>query len=150
MRGEPKLLFGYPEQVAAWVAARIPHMHGRGFAGISDAIGIGNEETGRMYAGIVFHDHQPECQNVQISMASDSPLWATRGTIRALLHYPFVQLGCYMAWTLIPVGNERAIRINEKVGFERKSIVPHAYGPKKHAVIYQMRACDYARVFGVK
>lgn len=148
MRPEPRLLFGYDADVAAWVAQRIPHMHGEGF-GPCTAIGVGSAERGTLYAGIVYHDYQARYSNIQLSMAADSPLWATKGTIRALLHYPFVQLGVFMVWTMTPVENERALKVNEHIGFKRKPIVPHVFGPKKHAQICQMTAADYARKYGV-
>lgn len=147
MRVQPSLLYGHTAEVAAWVAERIPHMNGRAF-GPCEAIGVGNAQTGKIYAGVVFHEYQPDYENIQLSMAADSPLWATRETIKALLAYPFRRLNVYMVWTCTPVGNERALKVNEHIGFKRKPIVPHVYGPKKHAVICQMLAPDYARVYG--
>lgn len=147
MRAEPRLLFGHDEQVAKWVAARIPHLHGGGF-GPCTAIGVGSEDRGKIYAGVVYHEFVAAYQNIQLSMAADSPLWATKNTIRALLHYPFTQLKAWMVWTLTPVENERAIKVNEHIGFKRKPIVPHAFGPKKHAVICQMTQPEYKARYG--
>lgn len=144
---EPVLLGGHDEHVAKWVAERIPQMHGQTF-GPCTAIAIGNDVSGRIYAGVVFHDHQPKYRHVQLSMAADSPLWATKRTIGALLFHPFEQLNVWMVWTLTPVENERALKVNEHIGFRRKPIVPHAYGPKQHGVICQMTAPEYARVYG--
>lgn len=146
MRPEPKLLFGHDAQVAAWVAERIPHVRGGSF-GPCVAIGIGSEHRAKLYAGLVYHAYQPEYGHVQLSMAADSPLWATKATIRALLHYPFVQRKLFMVYTMTPVENVRAIKVNEHIGFKRKPIVPHAYGPKKHAQICQMTAPEYARLY---
>ena len=148
MRAEPALLFGHDADVARWVAKRIPHMHGGDF-GPCVAIGVGSAERGTLYAGVVYHDYQKYYQNVQLSMAADSPLWATRATIRALLHYPFAQLGVFMVWTMTPIENERALKVNEHIGFKRKPIVPNVFGPKKHAQICQMTAADYAKRYGV-
>jgi len=147
MRAEPRLLFGYDADVAKWVAARIPHMHGGDF-GPCVAIGVGSAERGTLYAGIVYHADQPDYGHIQLSMAADSPLWATPNTIRALLHYPFVQRGYWMTYTVTPLENERALKVNEHIGFKRKPIVPHAYGKKKHAQICQMTADDYGRKYG--
>ena len=147
MRQPPTLLYGYTVQVAEWVAARIPHMHGGSF-GPCEAIGVGNSQTGEMYAGVVFHEYQPEYRNIQLSMAADSPLWATKDTIKALLEYPFKRLGVFMVWTCTPVENVRALKVNEHIGFKRKPIVPHAYGPKKHAQICQMTAPEFEIFYG--
>ena len=148
MRPEPTLLFGHDAQVAAWVAERIPHMRGGDF-GPCVAIGVGSEARGAIYAGIVYHQYDSRYQNVQLSMAADSPLWATKGTIRALLHYPFKQLGVWMVYTVTPIENVRAVKVNEHIGFKRKPIVPHVYGPRKHAIICQMTQPEYQARYGV-
>ena len=142
---EPTLLGGHDEHVAKWVADRIPHAHDFGPA---VAIGIGDEARGKIYAGVVFHGYQREYRNIQLSMAADSPMWATRATIKSLLDYPFGQLGVWMVWTCTPIENARALKVNEHIGFKRKPIVPHVYGPKKHAVICQMTAPEFARLYG--
>jgi len=140
------LLYGHDEEIAAWVAERIPHVRGGSF-GPCAAIGVAS--GGRLLAGIVYHDYQPDCSNVQLSMAADSPLWARRENIAGLLAYPFIQLGCWMVWTATPPGNERALRVNEHIGFQRKTIIPHAFGRKRHAVICQMLRTDYRRKYEV-
>jgi RimJ/RimL family protein N-acetyltransferase len=76
-------------------------------------------------------------------------MWATRSAIRAGLSYPFEQLGVFMVWTMTPLGNERALKVNDGLGFKRKCIVPHAFGPKGHAQICQLTAPEYARKYGV-
>lgn len=146
MRPEPILLTGHDAEVASWVAQRIPHMHGGDF-GPCAAIGVGR--PGSMYAGVVFHEYQPAFKNIQLSMAADSPLWATRNTIKALLSYPFNRLGVWMVWTLTPIENVRALKVNEHIGFKRKPIVPHVYGPRKHAIICQMTQPEFQARYGV-
>lgn len=142
---EPVLLTGHDKEVAEWVVQRIPHAHD---FGLCTALGIGDAERGKIYAGVVFHTYQPEYRNIQLSMAADSPLWATRSMIRRLLNYPFGQLNVWMVWTMTPPENVRALKVNEHIGFKRKPIVPHVYGPKKHGVICQMTAPEYARLYG--
>ena len=145
MRAEPQLVFGQDEAIAAWVAQRIPHMHGEGF-GPCTAIGV--VCASGKGAGIVYHDYQARYGNIQLSMAADSPLWATKGTIKALLHYPFKQLRVWMVWTITPVENERALKVNQHIGFKRKPLVPHVFGPGKHAYISQMLYPRYVQLYG--
>lgn len=54
----------------------------------------------------------------------------------------------WMVYTLTPIANERALKVNEHIGFKRKPIVPHAFGMKKHGVICQMTATEYAAKYG--
>lgn len=93
---------------------------------------------GRLIAGVVYHDYQREYRNIQISMAAVSPMWARRATIAGLLRYPFRQLGVWMVWTLMPDWNVKALKVNEHIGLKRKTIIPHAFGKKQHAVLSQM------------
>ena len=108
------LIWDRPDPVAAWVAARIPHVDEFG-----PCKGAAVIAANKMVAGVVFHDYQPQNESVQISMAADSPLWARKTTIAELLHYPFEQLDCYKVWTATPIDNTMALRVNEHIGFTR-------------------------------
>ncbi|HAM49001.1 MAG TPA: hypothetical protein DCO73_14805, partial [Alphaproteobacteria bacterium] len=61
-----ELLFGLDQAVSEWVAERIPHMYGQRF-GPCAAIGV--VSNGKMLAGVVYHDYQPEYGTIQLSMA---------------------------------------------------------------------------------
>lgn len=137
-----RLIFGYDNEVAEWVASRIPHVD-NGF-GPCTAIGVAN---GKMLAGIVYHDYQPSLETIQLSMAADSPLWARKTTISALLHYPFRQLKVFKVWTATPIDNTTALRVNEHIGFKREAVLAHHFGRKRHCVVSRMLEPDYARLF---
>ena len=135
------LLFGNDEDVARWVGERIKSVGRDGF-GPCSAIGVVSD---RLIAGLVFHDYQPDFENVQLSMAAESPMWAGHDVIAGLLDYPFNQLGCWMIYTLTPPENERALKVNEHIGLKRKTVTPHAFGRKRHAVVCQMTRPEYER-----
>ena len=136
------LVFGRDAEVAEWVDARID-ISGDGF-GPCSAIGVA---TDRLIAGVVYHDYQPGFQSCQMSMAADVPTWARRDIIAGLLAYPFAQLGCWMVAALCQTENDLACRTNEHIGFKRKTIIPHAFGPKRHAVLFQMTLPEYERLY---
>jgi RimJ/RimL family protein N-acetyltransferase len=138
------LLFGCDEAVAGWVQDRIPHV-ARGF-GPCAAIGVysGN----KMLAGVVYHDFQPEFGTIQISMAADNPMWSRKKHLRALLSYPFNQIGAYKVWTATPHDNEAALRVNLHIGFKKEATLAHHFGRRRHAVICRMLKPDYIRIFG--
>lgn len=77
---------GADEQVAAWVAAHIPGCE-RGF-GACSAMGI-VDETGKLVAGVVFHDWSPERGTIELSAASTSRRWMTRRVVSAVFEYAF-------------------------------------------------------------
>lgn len=139
-----KLLYGYPEGVASWVAERIPHVGPRGFSGPVEAIGIATEEE--LVAGVVYHDYQPACGTMQLSMAAVSPRWATRGNIRALLAYPFDAVKVNKLWTATPSTNARALRFNKGIGFKPEGTLRHQFGPGVHAIISSIMAKEWHKM----
>jgi RimJ/RimL family protein N-acetyltransferase len=142
----PTLIFGESAALADWAARRIAHVGEAGF-GFCQAIGIaaGSSAADELYAVAVFHDFQDTARTVQISMAARSPKWATPGVIRALLHYPFVQLGLNKIFVAIPDDNARAIRFNEGIGLKREAVLRHQFGPGRHAVFLSMLRKEYER-----
>jgi hypothetical protein len=67
---------------------------------------------------MAIHDYQPRYNSCELTFASDTPTWATRTSIRAMLAYPFEQLGVRRITTVIAESNARAIRVNEHLGFK--------------------------------
>ena len=137
-----QLIYGHDEAVARWVVDRVDHMDvPREYA----AIGVARD--GELIAGVIYHNFIPDYRGLEISMASSSPRWATRRTIRALLSYPFEQLGCRWVLTCTPHKNEAALRVNRALGFVQRGVLPDFYDAKKHAVLMTMPARGYARLF---
>ena len=136
------LVAGHTEEVAKWVAARIPHVGDVGF-GPCEAIGVVGSNG--LIAGVVYHDYQPRAGSIQLSMAADNPRWAKKEIIAGLLRYPFEQLKCYRVWTGTPIDNTMALRVNSKIGFTREAVLAHGFGYKKHTVIMRMLLPDYTR-----
>lgn len=144
-----RVIFGADEHVAKWVAERIPHMYGGDF-GKCAALGILDRHKQNMIAGAVFHDYQPEAGTIQMSMAADNHMWATRDVLRDLLAYPFLQLGVFKVWTSTPQDNMMALRINERAGFKREAVLAHHYGKKRHAVICRLTKPQFTRLYEVR
>ena len=135
-----KLLFGQDAAVAAWVAARIPHAS----TGFGQCFAIGVVDDTGIRAGVVFHAWTPG--NCEISMAADTPRWAQRGLIRAMLHYPFEQQACRRVTVVIPHDGARAIRFCAGLGFVREGVVRHLYAEKRHGVVMGLLRKDYHRM----
>jgi RimJ/RimL family protein N-acetyltransferase len=146
MRREPTLLFGHSELVAQWVLERIPDVQ---TFGKCEAIGVGNADTGRLYAGVVYHDYQAAFETINMSIASISPMFATRGTVRALLHYPFEQLGCNLVAAVARSTNAKSIKFLARVGFKRDGILRHRFGQGVHAVTFSMTRNEFRKIYGV-
>jgi RimJ/RimL family protein N-acetyltransferase len=143
MRAENRLLFGYDREIADWVAARIPDMPSD--FGKCVSIGVLDGKGERILAGMVYNQYREKYGTIQASIASVSPLWATRGTIRALLHYPFMQLGCFKVWACVAVKNTRCCKCLEHIGYKREATLAHHLGKGNHALIYRLLRPEYVR-----
>jgi RimJ/RimL family protein N-acetyltransferase len=128
-----KVHYGDDVNVAKWVCDRIPHVSS---FGPCTALGVVNSE-GKPVAGIVFHDYLPACGTIQLSMAAETPRWATRRIVKELLSYPFNQLKVRKVWTATPLKNQRAIKFNKGIGFKQEAVLANHFGDD-HAVICRM------------
>mgnify|MGYP000190093034 CR=1 FL=1 len=145
------LVFGFDTELATWAANHIPHMRGGSF-GPCRSIGVmrGNdpENMGQpMQAVVVYHDFIDSVKTCQVSVASRTPMWARKDIIRALLYYPFEQLGVNLIWSAMPHQNEHVLRFNEHLGFKRDGVLRHRFGWKNHAVVTSMTKYEYQKVW---
>lgn len=143
------LLFGHDRDVAHWVACQIPHMHRRipRFApgeafGPGAAIGV-LDAQGRMVGGCVYHNWDEDCGSMEISCASTTPSWLKPGVMRALLRYPFAQVGCQRLTACTPRRATSARQFLERLGFKREGCVRRGFGDD-HAIIYGLLAEEWA------
>ncbi len=133
--------------IAKWVGERIPFVGGAGFGNSVGIMVLSN--SGAALAGVVFHDYQESFSTLAFSIAADSPRWATRRIVGALLSYPFDQLHIRKLWTATPHTHERALRLVKGVGFTQEAILARHFGDS-HAVISRMFRKDYDRLYGEK
>jgi RimJ/RimL family protein N-acetyltransferase len=121
------------ERMLEWIAQRIPAM-GAGYKWqMASAIGLGHR--GKIIAGLAVHRLLPHYKSCEITFASSTPLWATKNSMRAMLAYPFVQLGLRRIMSVIAESNTRAIRVNEHLGFKHEGRLRFGCGDED-ALIY--------------
>lgn len=133
--------------LAAWAAARIPHVGAQGF-GPCWAVGVLRADD--LAAVVVFHDWQREEGTVQLSAAADTPRWASRAVVGGILGMVFGgMLGAPVRciWTATPHTNERAIKFNVGIGMTREAVLRERYAPKVHAVIHSMLEREYRKIY---
>lgn len=140
------LVYGHDSEVCEWVRARVPDATEYDF---SRAAAIGVASGDRLIAGIVFHDYKQQFGTIELSMASESPMWARRENIAAMLAYPFVQLGCYKVYTCTRIENKRAIDVNLHIGFTREAVLAHQFGKNRHCVICRMTKPVFDKLYWV-
>lgn len=130
--------------VGAWVAARIPHAVSAEAFGPHVTIGVANDDG--LIAGIVYHNYIHWHQHCEISFAADTPRFATRGIIRALLSVPFEQYECRTVSLMIPHEAKRVLRFVGGIGFVRRGCLPEFFSPTSHGEIYSMTRRDYDKL----
>ena len=84
--------------------------------GECSAIGFANEKDG-LVAGIVYHNYSPSNGTIELSAYSTCRDWTTRDYIALIFgKYPFLQLGCRIAFARHSEHNKRARRIWKALG----------------------------------
>lgn len=125
-------VYGHDEVVARFVAQLIPHAQ-RGFEN-ARAIGILDNE-GKLIAGLVYHNYDPEAAIVEISGAAlPRKQWLTRGTIARMYQYPFLTIGCQMVVQRTPADDTRLLR--QLAAYDYSFIkIPRLFGRGRDGVV---------------
>lgn len=87
--------------------------------------------------------------NIEISFVTSDRRWATPEAVRAILRYPFVQLGCKRITSTTEAKNQRARAFLCRLGFREEGYHPDAL-PNGDAVTYGLLARDAARWIGTE
>lgn len=114
------LKYDEQEMMLAWAEERIDLQ----FRPDATAIGWAHPD-GSLRAVTVFDGFSPCDANIHV--ASDgSRRWLTRGYLRAIFAYPFIQLGLRRVTALVPARNEAALKMDYGLGFVREGYCRHA------------------------
>lgn len=119
-----KLVSGpFSEPVAHWVGAQL----GCADWGPCTAIGVA-DSADNLIGGVVFNNYRADVGNIEVSFASIRADWLTPRLVRAILHYPFTQLGVRRITTLTPKKNRRARQFLKKFGFVEEGNIREGFG----------------------
>lgn len=126
-----RLIYGADEQIAQWTLERIREC---GQFTLPRAIGIADDNG--LIAGVVYHGFTG--LNCEMSIAAESPRWASRGRLFFLFAYPFEQLGCQRVTAITARANKRSRDMLERLGFKLEGVARCAMPKNKDAMIYGM------------
>ncbi len=118
-----EIIYGQDESITQWVQERIPHVGQEGF-GPSSAIGI--KKDGYLIAGIVYHRYQKF--DIEMSMASIDPRWASKKVLRVMFQYPFQQLGCLRVTATTPKHYKHVRSFLERLNFKLEGVIRKGLG----------------------
>jgi hypothetical protein len=117
-----KLVFDRHDEVAEWVSERIGTLIPKPY------VAIGATRDGKtLCGGAVFNNYNTS--NVDIILASDRCL--TRGTIRGILHYCFIQSNVNRVTAATRRSNKLMRKILPRFGFEFEGVAKQYYGSSK-------------------
>jgi RimJ/RimL family protein N-acetyltransferase len=74
--------------------------------------------------------------NCGISIATSSPKWATKLSLRAIFGYPFIQLGLNRVTATINASNSKSISLCIRLGFRLEGELKQYYENGNSAMIY--------------
>lgn len=94
---------------------------------------------GRLVAGIVYHNWQPENKVIEMSAASIHRKWLTRDRLKEIYGYPFDGLGCRLVMARHGENNHRARRIWRSLGAKEYAI-PELRSPTEAEIIAVLTA----------
>lgn len=129
-RNEPvRLLKGYDLEIAQWVANEL------GTTSFGDCVAIGLIHEGAIIAGVVYYCYRPP--SIEMAIASKSPKWCNRKTLRYLFNYPFNQLNCKRITVTVDSDKKDVQAFDERLGFVHEGTLRQAH-PSGDAEIYGM------------
>lgn len=141
-------LYGADEEIADYVASKIAYMSdGRGFGqrdlltGQLPYAAIGVVRGGKIVGGSVFYNYKVQNGrpiDIEVSGAFEPSMWCIPSTLRALFHYPFVQIGCARMTTITGRKNKSARAMDLKLGFKLEGVARRAIFGTEDAIIYGM------------
>lgn len=129
------LIFDRDDEVAAWVAARLPIRFTPEDFGAFTTIGMA-DRNGKLVAGCVYHRWRGfDCE---VTFAAITPRWTLPQNVTPLFHYPFVQRACTRITLIIGANNKAALRTNIRLGFKVEGVVRRAYDGVNDAIVLGM------------
>jgi RimJ/RimL family protein N-acetyltransferase len=136
-----RYVYGHDQVIARFVAALIPHVGWRGFPANSKAFGV-IDEDGKLIAGLVYTNWNPDAATIEISGAAVDPRWLTRETLRRMFSYPFDECACQMVVMRVLATNERLLRQLAAYGFNFVE-VKRLFGRHQDGVICSLTVEDW-------
>lgn len=129
------IVAGLREDVGLWMLQQLPDV--LDLPGGYEAIGVARGD--RLVGGCLFSDFKPWPGGGDIQIWAAGHGWLSRRIIKAMLGYPFGQLGCHRVTAITAKKNRRARRLLEALGFRLEGVARQGLGLRKDACIYAMQ-----------
>lgn len=112
------LLYG-EKAVTIWAGKRL------GISDFGPAQSIGVIRRGDIVAAAVFHHFR--FPDIEISFCTAHKHWATPQTVRGIMRYPFIQLGCKRLTAITSETNQPTQAFLCRMGFKKEGVHPDVF-----------------------
>lgn len=130
------LLYNHDRELARWAGERL------GIRDWGPCRCIGVIRHGALVAVAVFHQYRHP--TIEISFVTAHKRWATPATVRGILRYPFIQLGCKRITAITEATNQPTRAFLCRLGFREEGYHVDAFDTGD-AVTYGLLRRDAAR-----
>lgn len=86
--------------------------------------------------------------NIECQIASVSPAWVNKSTVRAILSYPFCQMKVRRVTCLIGSKNTRSLKFCNGLGFKPEGWIRQGFGPEEDLIVMGMLREESRRWLG--
>lgn len=117
------LIYGHDRELSLWAGLKLSYDGPIGFPHNPVAIGVARH--GAIVAAAIFYDYR--LTSIEVTFVTTSPRWASRENIKAILSYPFLQLGCKRVTAITEEGNGAARAFLERLGFRQEGVHPDGF-----------------------
>lgn len=131
------LIFNSDAELALWAGKQLRMQ----LAEPNTSIGVAHK--GKIVAAAVFNNYRPP--NVEVTFVTTSSRWASPGAVRAILRYPFIQLGCKRVTAVIEATNQPARAFLCRLGFKLEGEHPDVFPSGAAAETYGLLLKDAQR-----
>lgn len=127
------ILIGANEVVGELVRSHIPYMSNQSWG---EHVALGVIRRGELLGGVVYHGYRGF--DIQMSCAFDRVGWALPGTVRALMSYPFNDLGVVRVTSIVGRRNKRSKKLVTDLGFRFIGVARKGLDGVEDAFLYEM------------
>lgn len=134
-----EIVYGKNKELSDWVSLQV-----LGVAGLYDekSKAIGLIKDHKLIAAVTFNHFRARPDgsllSVEMGVCSTEKSWATRGFLRAVFSYPFIQLKMERVTTACSAENQNVIDFNKKLGFIQEGIGRKAWPLGGDSVLFSM------------
>lgn len=96
---------------------------------------------GKLAGGILYYDYFGN--SINLSVVCDTPRCVNKTIFKAMLGYPFRQLGCKRVTALIKKKNKRSRKLAEGLGFKLEGVIRKHTEDGKDMCVYGLLDTEY-------